>query len=433
MTTRWRSLAVELLLVALATGLAFAVYQANADRAGYNVDEGQNIAASRHFNAVFLDGCLGEPIWGRNYYTLTQPALTRIMIGAWIWLAHLEAPPLDLRYREAELSPSTRARYLDPRTYRDERKLAEERRVERPSAAVLRAARAPMVLLASLGIGLLYLVGRLLAGPIAGVVAVVVALANPSLLTLLPRAHGEAPLICFTLAVGLLGILAVRAVPTRRAIWLGAATGVFAGLAAAAKLTGLLVPAALGVYAALALAVWLVTRRLDAAVAWRWSALALLISAIVFYATNPFLYPDPIGRFSEMLAFRQQELFGQRLLSENEAVANGLEHRLPLLLGRTFDDLATLRRHTTVPIEAFLAGLGLITWAARAARRGWAGVFGSEIWMLTLGGAITLGIAANLGLDWARYYVPLLTLTPLLIGQGAVTLVAGAQALARRA
>jgi hypothetical protein len=416
--SRW----LDPVLVVVVLAIATAVYVPTAARVGYNTDEGQFIAASEYFDVVFIRHELTGPLWAPNYYVLTQPMLSRFILGAGIRFAGLTPPPLDIHHREAEVDPATRARYLQRDTYRDERQLAEERRIDRPSNGILQAARAPMVVLATLATGLLYAVGRVLAGPIAGLVAASLALWNPTMLTLLPRAHAEAPLYFGTLASLLLGLLATRAIPGRASIWLGVACGVMVGLAMSVKITAVLLAAAFLAYAGVALLVWLPGRFLTAAMAWRWSMLAVLVSVLVMVPMNPFLYPNPADRMTQMFQFRQQEMFGQAALSENEALPPGLASRMPVVVERTLIELATLRARLGPPLDLPLVVLGLLTLGYRVARsRGPDRLLGPETLMLLCCAVTTIGLAWNIGIDWARYYMPLLTLSSVIVGIGAAS------------
>jgi hypothetical protein len=138
---------------------------------------------------------------------------------------------------------------------------------------------------------------------------------------------------------------------------------------------------------------------------------------------NPFLYRDPLGRVREMLSFRQQEMYGQGLLSENEAVPGGLNIRLPLLFDRSLGELGTLSKRSGAPLDLPLVALGVVALGVRVVQgRSAARFLGTEGMVLMLCATVVLGVGANLGLDWARYYMPVLTLTPVLLGVGAVTL-----------
>src|SRR5207302_1498226 len=101
---------------------------------------------------------------------------------------------------------------------------------------------------------------------------------------------------------------------------------------------------------------------------WRWSALAAVVGLIVFLAVNPFLWPDPIGRTRAMLAFRQQEMFGQRSLNEELAVPEGIGTRLLYLLRRSTLEEPWAPRRLGVPVEGILAVVGIGVVAARLVR-----------------------------------------------------------------
>jgi hypothetical protein len=194
------------------------------------------------------------------------------------------------------------------------------------------------------------------------------------------------------------------------------------GLAISVKLTAVLLAAALLAYAGVAFLVWLPGRFLIAAVAWRWSMLGILVSMLVMVALNPFLYPNPPDRMRQMFDFRQQEMFGQAALSENEALPPGLASRMPVVVERTLIELATLRARLGPPLDLPLVVLGLLTLGYRVARaRTPDRLLGPETLMLLFCTVTTIGLAWNIGIDWARYYVPLLTLTSVIVGIGAVT------------
>src|SRR6266508_923739 len=147
MARRFRPVWLDALLTLLVIGVSAVSLGQAAARVGYNTDEGQFIAASGYFQVLFVERRLSGPPWETAYWTLTQPPMAHYLLGAGLWARGIDPPPLNLRYREAEVNPATRARYLERETYRDERRIAEERRIDRPSQATLEAARSPMVLL----------------------------------------------------------------------------------------------------------------------------------------------------------------------------------------------------------------------------------------------------------------------------------------------
>ena len=76
--------------------------------------------------------------------------------------------------------------------------------------------------------------------------------------------------------------------------------------------------------------------------------------------------------------------------------------------------------------------LGLATLGYRLVRRrSEQETLGPDGLMLLCCAVTMVGLAWNLGLDWARYYMPLLTLTSILIGVGADSLLRAIRGIAR--
>jgi len=446
-----------------------------AARVGYNTDEGQFVATAGYFDVVFLHGQLAGPPWEETYWTLTQPPVTRYILGAAIHLSGNPVPRLDLEHRIEEARSPTRERYLDPAYFRDERRLAEARRVDRPPPEVLQAGRTPMALLGAGAVLLLFLIARTLSGVVGGLVAAVGLLAAPLALQLMPRAHAEAPLVFLTLLGLYVAIQAARAASTSPTVAsavganstvvlsaakdltnqparsgrsfaalrttgvspylvLGALAGVVTGLAGATKLPAVLAMAALGAFAGWAIILSRLPDRTNLAGApaaraaadqtWRWAALAAALSLVVFVGVNPFMWPNPVQRTLAMLQFRQQEVVGQRALNEELAVPDHLPTRVGLLLSETFVTQMPVARRTGVPLEAALAVVGTIALARRAlATRDRGGLVGPAALTLAVVLAFLAGTAPNLAIDWDRYYLPTLSLGLLLVGVGANLLV----------
>jgi len=161
---------------------------------------------------------------------------------------------------------------------------------------------------------------------------------------------------------------------------------------------------------------------------WRWSALAAVVGLVVFLAVNPLLWPDPVGRTRAMLAFRQQEMFGQRTLNEELAVPEGIATRLVFMLRRSAFDEPWAARRLGVPIEGVLMAIGVGVVAARIWQQRRAGALvGPEAvlgtWLLVM----IAGTAPNLGIDWDRYYLPIVALGLIFAGAGTAALVDGAR------
>lgn len=439
-------------LVFLAAG---ALFYDRAAQVGYNVDEGQAIWPSAYFRYVFLEGKFGSPTWDENYWTLTQTPVYRYIIGASIWAHGLNSQPLELEFRSDEVRGPNRWRYLDPAIYRNERRLAEQRQVPRPSAEVLWAARVPMVVLGAGAAAFLFLVAAELVGGWLGLVAGSVATAGfvaaPFVQRLVPRAHTEAPFLCF-LFLGLwLAILAARAAvagpgnqPTvRRALVLGGLSGLAVGLSAGSKLTGVLALAGLGGFAGGALVLALLARwcTLEAFIgprvllerAWRWSAVGAVVGLLVFLAVNPFLWPNPVARTQAMLQFRVQEMFGQRTLNEEMAVPEGVANRLWLVTRHSVYDELWFGQRGYPPVEAVLAAVGAIALVMRVlGGRQTGGLVSAEAVFGVWGLVLVVGSGLNLGIDWDRYYLPTAAVGVVLAGMGAAALVEGGRRMVSR-
>lgn len=382
-------------------------------RVGYNADEGQFIATAEYFDLVFLRAQLTGAPWDETYWTLTQPPITRYILGAAIRASGNTPPPLNTEHRIEEVRGPDRERFLDPRTFTDERRLAQERRIDRPSAAVLQAGRLPMALFGAGAVTMLYLASATLGGPIAGLAAALGLLTAPLAGTLLPRAHAESPLIFFTLAA----LACALRQPNSSVAWtIGA--GVTAGLAAATKLPAVLAVAALGLRGPVE--AWI--SRLTGAPLSRRETLRPITSCAIamalFVALNPFMWPDPIGRTLAMLRFRQQEVIGQRALNVDDAVPESLSTRAALLLERTFVTEMPIGKRTAIPLEAGLAALGLTLTLRRATKHRDASATTLLVWLAMF----FAGTAPNLGLDWQRYYLPTVALGLVLVGLGAAWL-----------
>ncbi len=214
------------------------------------------------------------------------------------------------------------------------------------------------------------------------------------------------------------------------------AVGQATGLGAATKLTAVLGLAALGAFAAWSLAVQRWTPAPAAAASWRWSALATLVGLVTFVAVNPFLWPDPFGRTRSMLD-QQAAIMVEQGEKFGNPVSAGLGGRVGLVAYRTFVETSTPAFDANLPpgsapligptllgvgaggmtLELLLAlvGFGALVWRALPTWR-----LGARLgpatallcWVL----AYWLGIAANLSLDWPRYYVPTAFLGALLVG-----------------
>lgn len=394
----WPARLVEWLLVAV---LLAGVYGAQLERVEFHPDESQWIATSGVFEAYFT-GQLSSPLWAESYWTLTQPPLTRYVIGAGRRLAGYTPRQLNGPW----------SYYADGRYHEQGNAV--------PSYGLLHASRVPMCLL-TLGV-LLAVFGwlRAVAGRPAAYAWVGLCVLSTYLPTMLVRAMGEAPLMAAVVLVGWAATRLLQAVSDTRADATAAGPGlvrwvvllgVGTGLAGSAKLNGLAAGGAGVMLVALAASHWPGARGA------RWlffgggSALLVACAAVVFVGLNPFLWPAPVARTRQMLDHRLQEVHYQATHYPANQVSS-LRKRCRVVSERVLGTYAAVQ----VPEWAggLQMGLGLnamlqlsgLTWLLGRARRWFAGNRqGAGPLAVLLVGLTVAAPTWLVPLDWDRYYL----------------------------
>lgn len=408
-----------LLVVVIA---ALAVFGQAARRVHFYGDEGHYISLARYFDYFFLRGDLTHPDWGDSYWTHTQPMLARYIAGVSVWVHGRDFARL-------------------PRPFDWEQDFEANRRQGRiPSRGLLAEAREPFVLLSVGAIGLLYLLGRVLSGPLAGLATAFLATASEFAQEFLVRAVPEAPLAFFLLLAMLFAVLGMR----RRqdgglSVGWAIAVGTALGLALSAKLTAVLSVAAILFWVVFVAAeswrrqapdVWVRSLRVWRTV--RGWALAGVVAAGLFVASNPHLYPDPFGHTIHLIDARAKE--ARKLSRVAPDVETAFELRATLdrdiyprepvrspidglhhVLRASLVDGLPAGKHG-VPIEAPLAFAGLFMLLLTGGPRP-GGVRPEALVLLTML-AYFIGIGATLPFSTPRYYIPTLLLGSLLAGLG---------------
>jgi hypothetical protein len=411
----WRWLLEAIMAVGLLVG-GLLVFGRAAEWSAYHGDEGHYLWSARYFDWLFVEHDLARSDWGDNYYTHTQPMFTRYLLGAWLWSRRQHPDSIPQLYDRYDHGSS----------------LEENRRAGRvPDDALLAEARAPMVVGAAVAVVLLYLLGRALAGPVAGLAAAGFALGSPFTQELMVRATPEALLACcllFGLWLGLQGARRSRAggLPLGWAVPLGFVLG----LAAGTKLTGFLSVASTLAWGLLmaGLAAFrpagqssLSARLARAASAGRGWGLAVAIALGVYTISNPHLYPNPLLHTLHLFEQGGQELAEAQRNVPGDALLNPLDRPGRLLEGSLVS--GTLTGSRGYPIEAILTTIGVGTLLV-ATRRGWQrrGRVPAEALLLLTGLTYTVGVSATLFLAWPRYYIPTLLLGCLCSGVGLASL-----------
>src|SRR3954452_8402555 len=165
--------------------LALVVLGVEARGSPFEADEADYVATSRYFGYLVLQRDASRKEWGSNHWTRTQPPLTRYIVGAWLTGWGYDLEKLNQPY------VSTASSFEVNR---------QKGRV--PTDDVLARSRQPMVLLGAGAVALLYPLGVLLGGALAGtatgvlagVAAALLALSSPFVRYTLVHTWAEAPL-----------------------------------------------------------------------------------------------------------------------------------------------------------------------------------------------------------------------------------------------
>lgn len=389
--TRW----LELILVSL---LLAASYLTGISAVTFHGDESSRIFSSHSFEP-FIHGDIHSHVWEEHYWTLTQPPLSRYVIGVGRSLGG---------YDDTRLNNPWNWFRSQERNIRDG---------NMPAPGLLWWSRLPMAVLAIIsGLAVYYLV-KAAVGPVGGLAAVLLFAFNPYLRETLRRALGESPVLAFTLLAALAALNAVpawsRATADPRArrraffsplAWL-ALVGILAGLAGLAKLNGLAaILAGMGLLAVAALSEpgrALLPRRLLGA---GLGATVVGIAGLgIFVALNPFLYTDTLGRVQRMFDHRLTEMASQSESTRDHIP--DLVARLDILPQRIFEKDATLNfagaELLNLSLTAVgLACLGYLTWRWLRGRH--APIAAASLLAF---GLVMVVPALATPLDWDRYYL----------------------------
>ena len=393
----WRHAAATLAIFLL----ALLVLGIEASTSGFEADEADYVATSRYFGYLFLQRDVARKEWDGNHWTRTQPPLTRYIVGAWLTGYGHDLETMNQPY------VSTASSFEVNR---------QKGRV--PTDEVLARARQPMVLLGAAAIALLYPLGLVLGGPLAGLSAVALALTSAFLRYTLVHAWAEAPLAFLLLLSALLATVGAGQLAAGRPRWpiWGLALGLVLGLASATKLTGLV-----GIPIVLAAASWLAIR------AWRsgrpdiarrlvgWAALSAATALLVMVALNPFLWRGPVSGLVSMIEQRRDEMAFQQEQWPEFAVLNLADRPWLLAVGST-----RVGPWGDLPTVAVVAGLGLATAGLWSVRRRLSPSTGDAAVLMLLAwlGGYLLAIFGGLGLSYPRYFLPGCLLLLPLMGAG---------------
>ena len=423
---------IDLLVASALFLLAATVLLQAAETVPFHGDESEWISAGRYFRFVFLDRDLTSQVWRPSWLNRDQPPLGRYIIGGIVWASGTDPDKVN-------------------RTYawdRDHETNLRDGRV--PDDSILGPVRRSMAIVGAVSIVLLFVAGRMVGGTLVGAVAGLAATSSPLLQSYSVQARTESLLALFsTLALVTLLAFARRYQQRGALVRVGWLVGPLLGLALATKLTAAVAIVGACAYGAVAALARLRAAPREAVRSIAWSAATGLVATLVWVGVNPFLWPDPVGRTWSMLT-QQQSIMVEQGTRFGNPVEQALPGRLLLMVQRSFVENSTpafdygaprgseplIRRTFSelptpfgISLELALATLGLVALLRRVATVWWSGQrHGTETALLWWLAAYLLGIAANLSLDWPRYYVPTAFYGSILIGLGVHAIV---QAVAR--
>lgn len=294
-----------------------------------------------------------------------------------------------------------------------------------PSDDVLYAGRRTNAVVGALVVALVFLIGSQITNRIGGIAGALFLAYHPLHLTLTTQALSD-QLLALSLATLFLACL--KYVQRPRFGW-ALLMGIAIGVGSATKLAPMALAFVLAGYGVAMLAwQWYQNDRQRPSLAEARTGLYLLlqpvIAGFIFVAMYPFLWVDPIGRSLALLEFRRTEMQSQARIWPWAKVSNPKEAFGRY--GEQLDALASTTRHLQELVtrktpfsidnpqsyDFILVGIGALLLSRIVIQRGvWHPVSALAMLMAAEVGAITLG----LGVDFYRYYLPILLVNSVLV------------------
>ncbi|MGH2535298.1 MAG: glycosyltransferase family 39 protein [Thermomicrobiales bacterium] len=297
-----------------------------------------------------------------------------------------------------------------------------------PAPDDLHAARRTNVVIAALTVVAVYVVGRRLTNRVGGAVGALALAVHPLLEDTATRAWSD-PLLMLLVALAAIAAYRLADRPTWiRAILLGT----LLGLGGATKLSPLVLALPLAVIGTIFLSQrWLRVRRgaQQAPDRLGWQLLAVpLIACAAFVAVYPYLWTNPIAHTSALFEFRADS-FRAQAVAFPPAKVDGLAdafRRIGDELGARFSTTGRIvdavERHTGIDLpnawrdnglDLAVAVVGLELLVVIVARRGLRSAH--ALAAAVIGGQAAI-VVAGMGVEYARYLLPVLLLIVICIG-----------------
>lgn len=387
----------------------FLVFCRGIDAIPFFPDESQWIATSGVFE-VYVSGNYASPIWDLSYWTVTQPPLTRYLIGFGRSLGGYSREQLNNPWDFLKNDTVNR----------------EEGNM--PSPGLLFWSRIPMVVLSSFSIAIVAVLLHRTVGLTRALIWSFLSLSNTYLGVMLRRAMGDPPLLFFVVLVTLFSYLCLnisvisKKVLVPRQYLMAIVIGVLVGLAQASKLNGF--ASIIGGF----LVVSAIAIRMDADRQKRLRyflvsvLLLIFVSQLTFLLINPTLWPLPLKITILMFKNRALEMNIQVAANPQSAI-NGIIEHLNVVGLRVFQNYSTINFTGAFWVTIPLCLLGLVqsiyeisSYVLRKpANSGLVAIF-------LIGGATSLPSLAT-PLDWDRYFLLPVFFATILIAIGAADVI----------
>lgn len=283
-----------------------------------------------------------------------------------------------------------------------------------PTEAMLTSARRTTAVISALTVLAVFAIGNRLTNIVGGLIGALYLTIHPLMVYLATFAGSDATL-GLTIALSAVGAARLADSPSwPRAIVLG---GVL-GLGTSTKLSPFGLAVGLGMMG-MVLLVASVTRAHrwklpPRALGWQLQSLPL-ISAFVFLLSYPYLWRDPIANTQRLVSYRTDGMDIQGSLWPQVAVdspAEAIERMWNRFTGPAWSVIGRFT-DTASPVEMLVALLGAAILFVLVARRG---LWSPTAMIAAILGGITAITIMGMGVDWARYHLPILITMSVCIG-----------------
>jgi len=389
---------ISLILILLTICIVIYALLSNLGEVEFHPDESLWIGTSDSFEA-FLKMEFNSSTWDISYWTLTQPPITRYIIGFFRYMGGYQRPDLN------QIWNFNRGNQYNIRNG------------AMPSDGLLWWSRLPMAALACASILLVFMMLNKTSDFFAGYIWIGLILLNPYFFLHLRRAMGESPLLFFTIITLFLSAQGLRSAKAngindkKIAITYIGLAGIASGLAWASKLNGATLIVS-NIMTSILLAYITSNNRKDKIkFSILFSTISGLLSIATFVAVNPFLWPAPVQRTQMMFENRIKEMEEQSVTYSGSYMDP--KQRVDLIPARVFSDYASLKSRLVLNMGLFIFGVYVVIKSAwETTHSGKGETFYIPLFTISFFTSVPIVFSS---LDWDRYYLFPVFFTTLII------------------